>query len=162
MSTYKANRCKTRRARAIACIRLVRATLDCQVCQEKDPIVLELHHVIPIGKERTRSYQSLTVLERDLSLCTVVCANCHLRISVGVIDSPPAMGDISKTFTAPFRRKTTYTRGYDNPKTKLTPLQVDEIRNLHPQLSYNKIAARFGIAKNTVINVVKKRAAYIT
>ena len=84
-------RTEQRRQRAITIFRHVRSTMGCQTCGEKDPVVLELHHVIPIGKDRTRNFQSLTTVENDLALCTVVCANCHLRIGAKTIQSSPAM-----------------------------------------------------------------------
>ena len=150
-----------RRKRAITCIRYVRATLGCQSCGEKNPIVLELHHVIPIGKNRTRNYTSLLVLEKDLALCAVVCANCHLGIGAGEIPSPPAMGiDIAKSFVSPFRKTTTYRKGYDNNKTKLSQSQVETIRAMHPSQSYNQIAEQFGVSKNTIVKVVKRVQAY--
>lgn len=155
-------RTSERRKRARDCIRSVREAMGCQVCLERDPIVLELHHVIPIGKERTRNYTSLTILEKDLALCTVVCANCHLRIGDGSIPSPPALGDRAKEFVEPFRKTTTYRTGFDHVGTKLTQAQVEEIRRLHPTLSYNQLAERFGVAKNTIVKAVKRHPPYVT
>ena len=152
-----------RRKRAITCIRLVRATLGCQACGEKDPVVLELHHVIPVGKNRTRNYTSLTILEKDLALCAVVCANCHLRIGAKTIGSPPAMGSkVAADFVAPFRKKTTYRTGFNHVGTKFTQAQVEEIRRLHTTLSYSELAARFGVSKTTMVKVILRRPPYTT
>lgn len=164
MTTLKTSRNTERRKRATACIRHVRITMGCQSCKkETNPTVLELHHVIPIGKNRTRNYQSLTILEKDLALCVVVCANCHLRIGAGEKESPPAMGiEKARSFTDLFRKETTYRRGFDHVGTALTQTQVDEIRLLHPRLSYNQIAKQFGVTKNTIVKAVKRRSPYTT
>jgi hypothetical protein len=161
MNTHT-SRSIVRRKRATLCLRLVRETMGCQACGETDPIVLELHHVIPIGKDRTRNYQSLSILERDLALCTVVCANCHLRIGAKTISSPPAMGDKAKTFVDQFRIIRTYATGQKHPNIKLTIEQIESIRALYPTLSYSRLALQFAVSKNTIIHVVKHTGGYVT
>ena len=156
-------RTEQRRQRAITIFRHVRSTMGCQTCGEKDPVVLELHHVIPIGKDRTRNFQSLTTVENDLALCTVVCANCHLRIGAKTIQSSPAMGrKVAADFVAPFRKKTTYRTGFNHVGTKFTQAQVEEIRRLHITLSYSQLATRFGVSKTTMVKVILRRPPYTT
>lgn len=152
-----------RRKRALEILIHVRSIMGCQVCGLNDPDILELHHVIPIGKNRNRSFQSLTIVARELALMTVVCANCHARITRDKLISPPAMGeDKARSFVDLFRKERVYLSGQDHPGTALTPNQVEEARNLHPGLSYNQIAKQFGVCKNTIVKAVKKRSPYTT
>jgi hypothetical protein len=116
-----------------------------------------------LGKNRTRSFQSLTIVENDLALCTVVCAHCHLRIAANVLTSPDAMGITkAKDFVALFRQHREYATGYAHAGVKLTPTDVTKIRALHPELSYTVIAKQFGVTKNTIVKVVKRVGAYVT
>jgi hypothetical protein len=147
---------KERRDRATVIIRSVRAIMGCQACKETDPVVLEMHHVIPIGKDRNRSFQSLTILEDDMALCTVVCANCHLRIAANAISSPLPMGkEKAQAFVLPYRKKTTYRHAYNHANARFTIEKVRLIRSLRPAITYTKLAARFKVSKATIVNIVK-------
>lgn len=54
----------------------------CKHCGEDDPIVLDLHHVDPAGKDAGPSQLlggSLEVLREEIRKCIVLCSNCHRR-----------------------------------------------------------------------------------
>lgn len=54
----------------------------CTHCGENDPIVLDLHHVDPSGKDASPASLlkgSLDVLRAEIRKCIVLCANCHRR-----------------------------------------------------------------------------------
>jgi hypothetical protein len=59
----------------------------CAICNEKDPVALVFHHVVP-GQKRfdiqNKSY-SLPDFIIEMSKCIVVCANCHAKIHAGHI-----------------------------------------------------------------------------
>lgn len=51
----------------------------------------------------------------------------------------------------------TENKGERNGKSILSTDQIKEIRNLHPTLSYSKIAKKYSVATSTISDVVKKR-----
>lgn len=54
----------------------------CRHCGENDPIVLDLHHVDPSGKDANPASLlggSLEVLRAEIRKCIVLCSNCHRR-----------------------------------------------------------------------------------
>lgn len=54
----------------------------CSNCGEADPVVLDLHHVDPDGKDANPASLiggSLEVLRTEIRKCTVLCSNCHRR-----------------------------------------------------------------------------------
>jgi hypothetical protein len=55
----------------------------CLDCGEKDPVVLDFDHVLP-GKYRSisemlRNGYAWSRIQKEMSLCEIVCANCHRR-----------------------------------------------------------------------------------
>lgn len=55
---------------------------SCKHCGENDPIVLDLHHVDPNGKDANPASLlggSLEVLRAEIRKCIVLCSNCHRR-----------------------------------------------------------------------------------
>jgi hypothetical protein len=60
------------------------STHPCSICGETDPVVLEFHHVGDKDNEVSRLMgrgASLEALIREIKKCSVVCANCHRRIT---------------------------------------------------------------------------------
>jgi hypothetical protein len=56
----------------------------CVDCGEKDPVVLEFDHIDPTKKRYEVGYlvgrrSSWKQIQEEISLCDVVCANCHKR-----------------------------------------------------------------------------------
>jgi len=55
----------------------------CEVCGERDPVVLEFHHIDPTIKEAnvaTASGWSLERLKKEIAKCCALCANCHRKL----------------------------------------------------------------------------------
>lgn len=70
----------------------LRSSQPCMSCGESNPTVLEFHHTAGTKEYRPKLHNySLERLKNELSLCTLVCANCHLRIHAGEISCPPAL-----------------------------------------------------------------------
>ena len=60
------------------------STHPCSICGETDPVVLEFHHLGDKDSEVSRLMgrgASLDALIREIQKCSVVCANCHRRIT---------------------------------------------------------------------------------
>lgn len=60
------------------------STHPCSICGETDPVVLEFHHLGEKDNEVSRLMgrgASLEALIREIKKCSVVCANCHRRIT---------------------------------------------------------------------------------
>lgn len=76
------------RMEKVAWVRAIKEIRGCSICREKDPIVLELHHdnVEKHHRLRTRrrhSYANLSWpdLREEVNKCSILCANCHRRIT---------------------------------------------------------------------------------
>ena len=59
-------------------------THPCEQCGEKDPVVLEFHHMY--GKDMAISEMITRItriekLEEELKKCMVLCSNCHRRLT---------------------------------------------------------------------------------
>ncbi len=56
----------------------------CEICGEKDPIVLEFHHVNPKEKDASiadlLSRKTLDAIKLEVVKCIVLCGNCHTRL----------------------------------------------------------------------------------
>jgi hypothetical protein len=68
-----------------------KAEHGCIICGEKDPAVLDFHHIDPTQKVNNVAYlkyRSLSKVVEELSKCVVVCANDHRRIERGAIKLP--------------------------------------------------------------------------
>jgi len=60
------------------------STHPCVSCGERDPVVLEFHHLY--GKDKAISQMvgdglSLATIKNEISKCDVLCSNCHRRIT---------------------------------------------------------------------------------
>jgi hypothetical protein len=63
------------------------STHPCEACGESDVRVLEFHHVgekdMAVGAMVSSSF-SIERIQAEISKCTVLCANCHRKITVDV------------------------------------------------------------------------------
>lgn len=71
-----------------------KSTLSCSCCPESDPAALDFHHLSKKFKNVatlvSQGY-SIKSIRKEISLCTVLCANCHRkkhRESNGSVDYP--------------------------------------------------------------------------
>lgn len=56
----------------------------CEKCGEKDPVVLEFHHLHSKEMAISEMITKITNIERlkeELEKCTVLCSNCHRRLT---------------------------------------------------------------------------------
>jgi hypothetical protein len=88
----KKERDKKAREKVMNEINLMKSKIGCLYCQEKDPIVLDFHHVNPKNKEKEVSYwvraKSITRALNEIKKCVVVCANHHRRLEAKTISLP--------------------------------------------------------------------------
>lgn len=65
----------------------VKTEYGCFVCGEKEPCVLDFHHVDRSEDKHSRVTSSLTYskLILELKKCVIVCANCHRKIHANII-----------------------------------------------------------------------------
>jgi len=69
-------------------IRKFKQDLGCSVCDENDPICLELHHLDPSEKEMNISdmkTHSIERIKKEMDKCVVLCSNCHKKVHAGTI-----------------------------------------------------------------------------
>ena len=67
---------------------------------------------------------------------------------------------ISTILNGKSRNNKTITQGVNgarNPRAKLTYSQVNEIRKLHPKMSYNQLAKKYQVSKGLIASIIKKR-----
>ncbi len=87
---YKLQKVKESYARKRIYIYAYKKEKGCVICEEKDPIVLDLHHKVGteknkklkfgIGRQnRTFEYLAWKEIDKELDKCEVLCANCHRR-----------------------------------------------------------------------------------
>lgn len=58
----------------------------CSLCPEKEPCVLDAHHVDPETKEVNISKaHDAEEFSKELRKCLCVCRNCHAKIHAGLI-----------------------------------------------------------------------------
>lgn len=60
----------------------------CRVCTEKEPVVLDLHHLDPTIKEDNPSAMmkhSTSMVKAEIRKCVVLCSNCHRKVHAGLI-----------------------------------------------------------------------------
>jgi hypothetical protein len=64
----------------------------CAVCGEMDPMVKEFHHLDPAEKlfNIGNSWQTRSMVQivAEVAKCVILCANCHKRVQMGVIELP--------------------------------------------------------------------------
>lgn len=65
----------------------------CVVCGETDSVVLDFHHLKPLGRQKQSERVSalvsrgkpLKTVRAEIAKCVVICANCHRRLHAGTI-----------------------------------------------------------------------------
>jgi hypothetical protein len=61
-----------------------KATQECKECGEKETCVLDLHHIDSSTKDYSIGSMSVNIswtrLEKEISKCIVLCANCHRKL----------------------------------------------------------------------------------
>ena len=63
----------------------------CVICNEKESIVLDLHHLDPSKKDANPSSLvsgSRERLKDEIRKCVVLCSNCHRKVHAGLIVLP--------------------------------------------------------------------------
>lgn len=69
-------------------VRRYKKYCGCLVCGEKEPMVLDLHHLDPNKKDANPSAlyaKSRKRLKSEIRKCVVLCANCHRKVHAGLI-----------------------------------------------------------------------------
>lgn len=81
---YKAERQITKREEARRFVYTYLCNHPCADCGETDPFVLTFDHVTGTKKmnisQMVNQGYSLDAIQKEISLCVVRCANCHMRI----------------------------------------------------------------------------------
>lgn len=81
------NRVRARKfeSRARDYVKEVKAAGACVVCGERNPTVLQFHHLrdkkFTIGHGR----RSIKTLREEMEKCVLMCANCHIRLHAGEV-----------------------------------------------------------------------------
>lgn len=60
----------------------------CKVCGEREPVVLDFHHLDPKSKDREVPHligYSIERLRQEIRKCVVLCANCHRKVHAGLL-----------------------------------------------------------------------------
>ena len=76
---------RPRRGRNLLFLRDYLRQHPCVTCGESDPVVLDFHHTGPktAGVVQLAGREcALAVLEREIAVCEVLCANCHRRQTI--------------------------------------------------------------------------------
>jgi len=64
-----------------------KSSQGCFICNEKEPICLDFHHLE--NKEyllsRLLSSRSIRKFEQEIKKCTLLCSNCHRKLHSGII-----------------------------------------------------------------------------
>jgi hypothetical protein len=71
-------------------IKDIRSSFPCKICGEKDPIVLEFHHVDPSKKSfgfDVAAHRRIgnKKIDAEIAKCVVLCANCHAKLHHGIV-----------------------------------------------------------------------------
>lgn len=76
------------RAYNVKLMRKYKRYCGCQICEEKEPCALDLHHLDPSGKDANPSSlvtYSTNTMKTEIRKCIVLCANCHRKVHAGII-----------------------------------------------------------------------------
>jgi hypothetical protein len=80
------------RTKRFEVINIIRAKYGCQICNEKEPVCLDFHHVDQ--KTKISEISALTIrnnkqkLFNEINKCVVLCRNCHAKVHKKLIDLP--------------------------------------------------------------------------
>lgn len=75
---------KKLRAKTVNWYKDYKSGLTCELCNEKDPVCLEFHHIDPSTKiadisVMVRNRASVEKILAEMEKCEVICANCHRK-----------------------------------------------------------------------------------
>lgn len=69
----------------------IRSNKGCAVCGEREPCVLDFHHVKP-GVPVSRAIgKGITAFTREINKCAVLCANCHRKAHADIVNITETM-----------------------------------------------------------------------
>lgn len=77
-----------RRIESLNKINSYKSSKGCKYCIEKEPCCLEFHHLRDKFDDVSKMVQngySWKRIEKEISKCDLVCANCHRKIHAGLI-----------------------------------------------------------------------------
>lgn len=60
-----------------------KSTLECSICGENHPAVIDFHHNDPSTKERNVTDMmkfSMDKIKKEINKCTILCSNCHRKL----------------------------------------------------------------------------------
>lgn len=81
------NELKTAQARRKMWLEDFKREVGCQICGEREPCALQLHHVDPLEKDREVSQcRTWKGLFAEIRKCLMLCANCHCKTHAGLIE----------------------------------------------------------------------------
>lgn len=85
-----------------------KGTLECAICDEKDPICIDLHHLDSSEKEINISTigcrDGLTnFLKKEIEKCIPVCANCHRKIHKYNLENFDDVAELAKALACNVR-----------------------------------------------------------
>lgn len=69
-------------------MRRYKAFCGCSLCDEREPVALDLHHVDPAGKDENPSSlvtYSTDTMKKEIRKCIVLCSNCHRKVHAGIL-----------------------------------------------------------------------------
>lgn len=68
-------------------MRRYKGLCGCGYCSEKEPVVLDFHHVNSdkLANPSELTSHSTKTLKDEIRKCIVVCANCHRKIHYGIL-----------------------------------------------------------------------------
>lgn len=72
-------------------LREYKADCGCALCDEKEAICLDFHHIKSEEKEHSISNmvadgKSMSKIMKEIEKCVVVCSNCHKKIHAGILE----------------------------------------------------------------------------
>lgn len=68
----------------------------CCCCKEKEPVVLEFHHLDQSKKHKNVTSMSgcnIDKIKNEIRKCVVICANCHRKLHAGILALPRDCGN---------------------------------------------------------------------
>lgn len=62
----------------------------CSLCDEKEPVALDFHHLLPANKSdrissMIRQRKTILEIQAEIDKCVILCSNCHRKVHAGII-----------------------------------------------------------------------------